>query len=524
VDWLPDARAFQDRPWFPYILVPHELAHQWFGDYVTTEDWANMWLNEGFAEFMPGQYWFTKLGARAEDEYYADEYAQFMAIDAGRRMPLASLGSNNIYPKGALVVRMLQRHLGRERFWASVNRYLVRRAYGPANTEQFREAVLEATGENMTWFWDQWLYQAGYPEFVVRARYDSAARRLTLAVRQVQVDTGAARTRGGAGGGGADSTARYTTPAVFRAPMTVRVGTAAGDVVRRVVVDRREQDVVVDGVAGEPTMVVFDDGNAVLKTLDFEQPTRWLVAQLGRDADLWNRQWVIGQLAEKGDAEAFAALAAAARSADYFSTRAEAAAALARFDAARAVPALVPVLRDTSSAVRAAALGSLGQLGGPEAARLARAAFEADPSYEARAAALLAAATADPAGRTALVARGLRTPSYRDAIATAALQAVVRTADAASLGAVEGALGEQQGAAAALAAFAARGSRPALDALVRHFDDDRAWVRRGVAQALRRSVPRPVVGAALTPVAARFRYPDAAAAARELMADAGSAR
>src|SRR5712664_74478 len=88
VDWLPSPRDYQDRPWYPWILIPHELSHQWFGDYVTTENWANMWLNEGFAEFMPGQYWAGKLGARAEEDYYQDEYDQFMQIDQRRRMPL----------------------------------------------------------------------------------------------------------------------------------------------------------------------------------------------------------------------------------------------------------------------------------------------------------------------------------------------------------------------------------------------------------------------------------------------------
>ena len=65
VDWLPDARAYRDRPWYQQSLIPHELAHQWFGDLVTAENWANYWLNEGMAEFMPGQYWGAKLGAHA---------------------------------------------------------------------------------------------------------------------------------------------------------------------------------------------------------------------------------------------------------------------------------------------------------------------------------------------------------------------------------------------------------------------------------------------------------------------------
>ena len=74
VDWLPDSAAYHDRPWYQWALIPHELAHQWFGDLVTTENWANYWLNEGMAEFMPGQYWGSKLGERAEEDYYLSEY------------------------------------------------------------------------------------------------------------------------------------------------------------------------------------------------------------------------------------------------------------------------------------------------------------------------------------------------------------------------------------------------------------------------------------------------------------------
>ncbi len=113
VDWLPDARAYLDRPWYRQSLIPHELAHQWFGDLVTAENWANYWLNEGMAEFMPGQYWGAKQGAHAEQDYYLAEYRQFLGADARRRMPLATYNSNNVYPKGALVLEMLKTQLGR---------------------------------------------------------------------------------------------------------------------------------------------------------------------------------------------------------------------------------------------------------------------------------------------------------------------------------------------------------------------------------------------------------------------------
>src|SRR5262249_28620310 len=151
--------------------------------------WASYWLSEGMAEFMPGQYWRLKEGRIAEEEYYFGEYPRFLASDAQHRMPLASYNSNIIYTKGALVLRMLLQYLGPERFWAGIHRYLLDHPYGAADNEDFRLAFLEATGENLSWFWRQWGYGAGYPELTVAATYDSAAAAVILNVRQTQTDT-----------------------------------------------------------------------------------------------------------------------------------------------------------------------------------------------------------------------------------------------------------------------------------------------------------------------------------------------
>jgi aminopeptidase N len=482
VDWLPDARAYADRPWYQYILIPHELAHQWFGDLVTTENWANSWLNEGFAEFMPGQYWGTKLGTHAEQDYYADEYRQFMNIDRRRRMPLASDKSDNIYPKGALVLEMLRDYLGPQRFWASLHRYLTRNAYDNAVTDDLRQAVLDATGENLDWFFDEWIYQAGYPEFTVTWAYDSAARRLTLVARQTQADS--ART---------DSATKvtYTTPAVFRMPVTVRVGTAGGAVSATDWIDAREDTIVVNGVDSAPAYVIFDDGNHILKKLTFDEPTAMLAAQLAHDQDLWDRQWAIRQLAGRtADSAAAAALSAAATGADYPFTRALAATALDSFPAGWALSALTRAAKDTSAQVRDAAVSAIGLVkdGGDAAIAVIRDAWLHDPSYEVRAGAVLALAHLVPAERDATIRMALGTPSYQDAIATAGLRALfLGPVDSATVATVEAKMGDLQNATFALAALASRGDANAKAALERHADDPRPWVRDWVKQAARRN-------------------------------------
>jgi aminopeptidase N len=489
VDWLPDAHNYQDRPWYLELLIPHELAHQWFGDYVTTVDWANLWLNEGFAEFMPGQYWLSARGLHAAQDYYDDEYHQYVAADARRQMALAAKASNNIYPKGALVLQMLEDYLGPQRFWASLHTYLTRHAFGNATSDDLRQAVLDATGENLDWFWSEWVYSAGYPQLDVSATYDSTAHTLSLDVRQTQVDTLSA---------GADGV-RFDVPQVFRMPLTVRVGTAAGDVVHRAVLAARAQTITVPGVMSPPTMVIFDDGNHVLKSLDFPEPTSWLVAQLAHDQNLWDREWVIGQLVNHAtDPAAIAALTNAAAGADYYLTRVQAVRALADLSAPAAFAAVLEATRDTSSSVRTAAITALGKLGGDRAVARLQDAFAHDSSDEVRAAAVPALAGADSAQADAVLGQALRLPSYREAIRHAALQSIVQRQDTARTSDVEGMLALDGLPAQVLGVFAARGATSALEALLRHINDEPAGVRRFVVGGLGIAVSRPDHATVLT--------------------------
>ncbi len=489
VDWLPAAGDYVDRPWYQYILIPHELAHQWFGDYVTTTNWANMWLNEGFAEFLPGQYWRVKLGEAAAQDYYLDEYRQYLQIDARRRMPLASLGSNNIYPKGALVLEMLRRRLGNERFWAGVKRYLDDHALGTATTDDLRQAFLAATGENLEPFFSQWMYGAGHPDFDVTAAWDSTIGLVTLTVRQTQRDTLAADSAG----------LRYQVAEAFTGPVTIRVGTAGGDIRRTVVLEQREQVIHIDGVHQAPTMVVFDEGNTFLKRLTFNQPTAWLATQLATDGDLWDQSWVIDQLEGKaGDAVAQVALARAATGADHPVSRAAAATALAQFPGAATEQALGRALEDTAATVRQAAAYALGQLGATAATPELRRHWQSDPSTEARAAALSALAQLDPAAARTLLPEALAMPSYRDAISNAAAFSAVRLRDTTLIPAIARAAEGTSGGAFALAALGRAGATSAWDRLGDLALSPRAGLRKRALDAFRFAMPADSARARLT--------------------------
>lgn len=154
-------------------LQSHELAQQWFGDYVTCREWSEIWLNESFATYMQalwdenskGRDYFLYSDVRGNQQGY------FQAWNQGSRRPIVTKYYTNrdalfdayAYPRGAAVLHMLRKHLGDEMFFKSVNRYLTKHANQPVQTEQLRISIEEATGQSMDWFFDKWLYKMGIP-------------------------------------------------------------------------------------------------------------------------------------------------------------------------------------------------------------------------------------------------------------------------------------------------------------------------------------------------------------------------
>jgi len=176
-------------------IVAHEMFHHWFGDLVTCESWANLTLNEGFANYSEYLWYEHKYGRDAADHHRAEELGTylFMASQAGTH-PLIHYGyadkedmfDVHSYNKGGLVLHMLRHYVGDAAFFASLNYYLNEHKYTAVEVDELRMAYEDVTGKDLQWFFDQWYLDQGHPILQVSDEYDLTENVITVHVEQVQ--------------------------------------------------------------------------------------------------------------------------------------------------------------------------------------------------------------------------------------------------------------------------------------------------------------------------------------------------
>ena len=230
----------------------HELAHTWFGGWLTPRSYADTWLNEGATSFMDLE------GVRlldGEDAYYSSLYnyrSAYLKEDSTkyRRALVSSIWGNphqmldsHSYRAGANRFHLFRIWLGEERFWASIRLLFNRRGNGGVSSEDLRTAIWDATGENLQQAFEAWVYGAGYPEVVTEESWNPERKVWLLNLRQVQSPD-----RG--------------TSAAFPFPLDVRLECPGGPVTKRFWVTEREHSFEVP-LASKPRYVVLDDQMAV---------------------------------------------------------------------------------------------------------------------------------------------------------------------------------------------------------------------------------------------------------------------
>lgn len=236
-------------------LVSHELAHSWFGDLVTCRNWAELWLNEGFATYMEAAY-REQIYGRAN--YMLKVSSDADAFLSDNSVTRSSLGLYNrraddvgglfdhspvTYNKGGAVLHTLREQVGTEAFWKAVNIYLNRHKFGSVESTDLRQAMEEASGQDLSWFFEQWVYGAGSPSLDVKQSYSVSTKTLTLTIAQTQ-------------------TPDVIVPAAFRLPMDLIIHTPGGDQKHTLDVTKRLQTFSFK-TGAEPARIEIDKDNKI---------------------------------------------------------------------------------------------------------------------------------------------------------------------------------------------------------------------------------------------------------------------
>ncbi len=404
-----------DEPDFSAIgIVSHELAHQWWGDLITLRSWGHAWMNESFGTY--SDYLYHRHD-RGDDEgavnlqnklaaYLREAHARYIRpIVSDRYDKPEDMFDSHSYPKGALVLHMLRSILGDEIFFKTLSHFLHRYAFDAVDTSDFIRSVKTVTGQNLDWFFDQWLYKPGHPVFEIRSEWDAAKKVARLKVAQVQ------------------DFAKGVP--VFRVPVSVKIVTAGRSETHRIWIREREETFEFPAET-KPLLVRFDAANELIKEVTFPKEAAELLYQLKND-DVIGRMTAAGELAVAADQPAvLTELARGARSDPFWAVRRAAVEALTGRSSAEVSAVLQKACGDPHSSVRTAAVQALGAFKDKRLGAFYKDVFRKDRSVRVRAEALRALGLTGDASLVPFLRESAAVPSHQNMIKRAAEEALKR--------------------------------------------------------------------------------------------------
>lgn len=410
-------------------LISHELGHQWFGDLITCNTWAHIWLNEGWATYCSALWfeardggqngyvnsmWRTMRGIAKSDSLAADAKG-----DAASRPGMVSpiykhpwevfRRASNPYPKGCSILHMLRADLGDELFFKCVGEYVDRFKLKTAETSDFRRTFEEVSGKSLERFFTQWAERPGTPKVGVKVSWHEKEKELRLVIDQKQLV--------------GDEHPAFVFDLPVEAYLTEEEG--AKPVVLSVPVDAKRHERVIS-LEKEPVMVLIDPDLHVLMDVEVEVPSEWMLRQMTTQRSIASRLDALNFVRGKSTPAAIEAVTKVMRDADEWHTvRSEAAETLGKLSASAE---LLAYLKDgvDHARVRRAVINALGEIGGEAVvAALAGRAADENESYACRAAALEQLGKHAPRGSTEylpIFAAALKSESQHDQVRTGALR------------------------------------------------------------------------------------------------------
>lgn len=231
-------------------IVVHELVHQWFGDAVSPQSWKDIWLNEGFATYGEALWIENINGKEAYTQYLKKQDYGF--FNGTVYDPEGFLFSSTVYKKGCWCLHMLRGTVGDSAFFQILRNYFEKYKYKSASTGDFLEICNEVSGQDLRYFFDQWIYKGkDRPEYVyswtadkIKNSTDGELYNFKLNLKQIQ-------------SGDID---------VYIMPVKIKIVTETGNEESTFINNKREQEFI-QNFKSKPVDIIIDPDYLILKSI-----------------------------------------------------------------------------------------------------------------------------------------------------------------------------------------------------------------------------------------------------------------
>jgi aminopeptidase N len=235
---------------FDEELIPHETAHQWFGDKITCKDWHHIWLNEGFASYVSAIWQQIRYGQTAYNQAIQNlmSFAKTLnnSVWVEDITNVENIFRPETYIKGELVLHMLRGVMGDSLFFKTLFDYIndPELAYNVATTEDFQRVSEKVFEEDLDYFFSQWIYGKKYPKYKIYWGTELVDSTWNLGIKIEQTVN--------------------TSPPFFTMPVEIKVNYASGDTIIKLFNDSQIQEYTLN-IPYEPVSIAFDPNNWILK-------------------------------------------------------------------------------------------------------------------------------------------------------------------------------------------------------------------------------------------------------------------
>jgi aminopeptidase N len=400
--------------WTVENLISHELAHHWFGNNITCRNINYLWLNESFATYCHMLWDEESLGKErfyfdrreALDQYldYVKENHIIRPLEYAYYDSVTDMYTNQLtYLKGAIVLHMLRNILGDEEFFKVLSYFLHKHEFSSVVSSDFKIAIEEATGRNLDWFFDDWVYGGGYPIFKVAYTFLKDRKLINLTVSQVQPIIK-----------GQD---------LFTLPIEITIVTSKGEKKETIWVKNKSDQFLLH-CDEEPLMVSFDGSGALVAEVLFDKSLDELIYQVFND-EIPGRIRAMRAMARRlpihqKTVQTFSDIL----SKEYFwGLKAEATFLLGKLCTPEAERVLLQSLKSSDYRVRKAAILALRNFRKDFAKKTLRNVILQDKHTDVVGTAIVSLAKTDPTGSKDFIRSQLNRPAWYDEINLACLNA-----------------------------------------------------------------------------------------------------